>query len=162
MKTTLPTRINTVAEAQAFLKELYTNGESFHPEDDALNIDWDCDPRPTVDEQFRLNLLMEDIYNLSGNDGRHSGKMIFDPCTCLLELDPEYLQRVADDTEEVEDDRIFTAQDMVEFAIKVAKWWINTDQDHLMMADDLRAYAENEVRFEEGDQSYDDYILPTR
>ena len=34
---------------------------------------------------------MEDIYNLEGNDGRHYGNMIFDPCEYLLALDREFL-----------------------------------------------------------------------
>lgn len=108
MKTRLPVRISSILDAQVFLKALYTNGEAYHPEDDALNIDWDCDPRPTVDEQMRLNLLMADIYNLPGNDGRHCEPMVFDPCTFLLELDPEYLQRMADSGQEelVFDDNI--------------------------------------------------------
>lgn len=41
MKTTLPTAINTIEEAKTFLTELNTNGEAYHPEDDAHDIIWD-------------------------------------------------------------------------------------------------------------------------
>ena len=95
MKTTLPAKISTVKEAKIFLFDLHENSESFHPEDDAHTIVWDDIPRqedePTHDEAEQLNKLMADIYNLPGNDGRHSGEMIFDPCQFLLDLDKKFL-----------------------------------------------------------------------
>lgn len=91
MKTKLPERISTIDEAKVFLTELYNNGESFHPEDDANDIAWEIgDEIPTHKEAEKLNELMEDIYNLPGNDGRHCGAMVFDPCEFILKLDPDY------------------------------------------------------------------------
>lgn len=81
MKTTLPPDIMTIIEAKKFLTELYNNGESFHPQDDATLIDWDCEP-PTKEEADQLNILMYDIYQI--------GVSLFDPCEYLLLLDPEY------------------------------------------------------------------------
>ena len=50
MKTHLPTSIKTIPEARDFLTALYTNGESFHPEDDAHTIEWDLCEAPTPAE----------------------------------------------------------------------------------------------------------------
>jgi len=85
MKTNLPEAITTIAEAKAFLRELHTNREIYHPEDDAHTIvSWDGMPDdeavPTPEQCDQLNKLMEDIYNLPGNDGRHVAPMVFDPC----------------------------------------------------------------------------------
>lgn len=85
MKTNLPSTIKTIDEAIAFLTELHTNGESFHPEDDATDIAWACEPPSDVD-RVRLNQLMNDIHNLPGNDGRHHD-LAFDPCEYLIYLD---------------------------------------------------------------------------
>lgn len=79
MKTVLPENITTIAQAEEFLKALYINGESFHPEDDAHDVLWAVEP--TSAECDQLNKLMEDIYALPGN---------FDPCEYILHLDPEY------------------------------------------------------------------------
>lgn len=84
MKTNINITINTVEEAKAFLTELYNNGESYHPEDDANELVGDPF---TKEEGLKLNELMESIYNLKGNDGRHSDPMIFDPCEYLMDLD---------------------------------------------------------------------------
>lgn len=87
MKTILPVAITTPEEAKAFLTALSDNGEVFHPEDDAHDIVWNVCPAPTTEEADLLNKLMNDIYNLPGNDGRHIAPMIFDPCEHLLDLD---------------------------------------------------------------------------
>lgn len=39
MKTNLPAAITTIDEAKAFLTELHANGESYHPEDDAHDVE---------------------------------------------------------------------------------------------------------------------------
>lgn len=93
MKTTLPIAINSIEEAKSFLTELYNNGESFHPEDDAHSIDWSDGEMVTNGDCEQLNKIMEDIYNLPGNDGSHV-KLSFDPCEFLLMLNPEYVERL--------------------------------------------------------------------
>lgn len=90
MKTTLPASIATVQEAKNLLKALRQNQESFHPEDDTHSIDWTMKKPPTKNECDLLNKLMTDIYNLPGNDGRHCGEMIFDPCLYLLLLERKF------------------------------------------------------------------------
>jgi hypothetical protein len=86
MKTKLPSAINTVKEAKSFLWELHSNGEAFHCEDDAN----DClAGRVTKEQGDLLNKLMEDIYNLQGNDGRHVD-LAFDPCQFLLDIDIKF------------------------------------------------------------------------
>lgn len=83
MKTKLPDSITTVAEAKKLLADLIENNECFHPEDDAHGIMWDTAKASHV-ECDQLNKLMEDIYNLPGNDGRHIEPMIFDPCEFIM------------------------------------------------------------------------------
>lgn len=102
MKTRLPNHITTIEEAKTFLKELYDNDETFHPEDDAHDIAWNLPDNlvPTHEECEKLNHLMDDIYDLPGNDGRHCGKMIFDPCEFLLNQDPEYVKMMHEDEAE--------------------------------------------------------------
>lgn len=90
MKTNLPATITSVEEAKAFLTELQANGEAYHPEDNAHDIEWRNMPEDQKPDyiQFRLlNKLMNDIYVLNGND--HTCP-VFDPCEFLLELDPDY------------------------------------------------------------------------
>lgn len=99
MKTTLPLCINTVPEAQKFLTELY-NKESFHPEDDAFQIEWHTCETPTFAECEQLNQLMSDIYAFPGNEDAQN--MVFDPCEFLLMLDPDY--REINETDKLEDD----------------------------------------------------------
>ena len=79
MKTILPAAITTVEEAKAFLTELHKNGEAFHPEDDARHLSGNLF---TEEEGGKLNKLMDNIYNLPGNDGRHD-KLAFCPCEYL-------------------------------------------------------------------------------
>lgn len=81
MRTKLPLSINTVEEAKAFLHELHSNGEAYHPEDDAHDIVWGSCPEATEEECDRLNKLMRDIYD--NIDFYETG---FDPCGYLLDL----------------------------------------------------------------------------
>jgi hypothetical protein len=83
MITTLPVGIGSIEQAKAFLSELAKNNEHYHPEDDAMLLVPD---KATIEEAESLNALMLDIYNLPGNDGRHSGVMAFDPCEFLFQL----------------------------------------------------------------------------
>lgn len=79
LKTELPTYITTLDEAKKYLKELYTNGEAYHPEDMA----GDCLPGITENQAKLMDSLMSDIYEIAkGTD--------FDPCQFILELDPDY------------------------------------------------------------------------
>jgi hypothetical protein len=87
MKTPLPTDIKTIEQAKEFLSALHGNGETFHPEDDAFDILWNMPEQdmPTMAECERLNKLMDEIYNLEGNNDPQN--MVFDPCGYLLDLD---------------------------------------------------------------------------
>lgn len=87
MKTNLPTSITTVEEAKAFLTELHTNGEAFHPEDDATDIEWnmaDLD-KPNFLECEHLNKLTCEIYNLP-EVANYPDETAFDPCAFLAYL----------------------------------------------------------------------------
>lgn len=77
MKTILPQSIHTVDDAQQFLKSLFDNDESYHPEDDAFDIIWKCEQPPNHDEKLKMNQLMNEIYELKDS---------FDPCDYLCEL----------------------------------------------------------------------------
>jgi DNA-directed RNA polymerase subunit F len=76
MITILPQSITTISEAKKLLKDLYDNGESFHPEDDATDLSGDPF---TKEEGEKLNTLMEQIYTITSSDK-------FDPCKYLLSL----------------------------------------------------------------------------
>lgn len=89
MKTTLPTaiqdehskiwrHIHTEGDAKKFLKELFDNGESYHPDDDVFDL---IDGLFNEDESKGLNKIMQEIYSLPSN---------FDPCQYLLDLDLEF------------------------------------------------------------------------
>jgi hypothetical protein len=71
MKTILPKDITTIDEAKKLLTELYVNGESYHCEDDATDIEIF-----TFNEGANLNRLMDRIYSLA----------LIDPCEYLLYL----------------------------------------------------------------------------
>ena len=75
MKTNLDQPITNADEAKAYLTELFNNGESYHPEDDANDIIW-TDFEPTEEELNRLNENMELVYKVAD----------FDPCGFLLKL----------------------------------------------------------------------------
>lgn len=75
MKTQIPDSITTIEQAQKFLTELHKNNESYHPEDDAHDIQWDtCEV--SFEECEKLNKLRNDLYKLPD----------FDPCEFILEL----------------------------------------------------------------------------
>lgn len=84
MKTQLPNEIKTIEDAKAFLTDLHTNNETFHPEDDATDIDWQTCIVSDV-EAIQLNKLMADIYNLAEG---------FDPCEFLLMQDADYVAEI--------------------------------------------------------------------
>lgn len=94
MKTILPAAIDTVEEAKNFLHSLHSNGESFHPEDDAHDILW-YSADPTEEECDQLNKLMRDIYALPECtmqfDADKGMYMDFDPCGYLLDLHNELI-----------------------------------------------------------------------
>ena len=94
LKTKLPAVITSPTEAVAFLTELYNNDEAYHPEDNALDVEWES-ADPSIAERAQLNKLMNDIYSLEGNIDAQN--MICDPCLILLELDPNY--HMEDETE---------------------------------------------------------------
>lgn len=99
MITNLPFRIDTVEEAKEFLTELHNNNETFHPEDDAHDINWTT-TEVSMEEKDRLNELMQNIYNLPCNKGKYPD-IEFDPCDFLMDLvrrdNPDLFQ---DDEEE--------------------------------------------------------------
>ena len=87
MKTNLDRKIQDTDQAIAFLTELYRNGESYHPEDDAHDIVWNSKsiwggsygiPKkdvPTFEDENKLNHLMEQCF------------IHCDPCEILIDLD---------------------------------------------------------------------------
>lgn len=77
MRTKLFRSIDNEQEARQFLKELFDNGESYHPEDDARDIIFP-EVNPTYDERNKLNSLMAQSYNLLSDT--------FDPAGYLLAL----------------------------------------------------------------------------
>lgn len=89
MKTTLPAKITTIEEAQDFLLELLENGEAYHPEDPAKDIEDGSGNRLFTDEEAeKLDGLMIDIYYLpeNGNNARDNpNALVFDPCEYLMD-----------------------------------------------------------------------------
>lgn len=79
MKTVLPRSIMDITGAKEFLRALFLNGESYHPEDGAQNIVSVSSGHPVFSpaEAKTLNRLMAEVYDL---------KQI-DPCEYLLELE---------------------------------------------------------------------------
>jgi hypothetical protein len=80
MRTKLPEAITTKEQAAEFLTDLFNNHESYHPEDDATNINWFLvadEQKPTHEECVQLNKLMDDIWELRSE---------FDACGHLLNL----------------------------------------------------------------------------
>ncbi len=79
----LPSKIETIEEAKAFLNLLMENNVSYHPEDDANEVLWDDTngtPTPTPAQCFQLNELTMQIYRLSAGNK----DLIFDPCEFLI------------------------------------------------------------------------------
>lgn len=82
IKTLLPSEIKTVEGAKAFLTELHKNGESYHFEDSARDIEGkEGNPIFSIDEANRLDELMEQIYAISREQD------FFNPCEFLIELE---------------------------------------------------------------------------
>lgn len=76
----LPTEIETVAQAIAFMDILIAEQLVYHPEDDAI----DCLSGLISKAQARqINKLMDDIWELPGNEDR-AVRATFDPCEYLL------------------------------------------------------------------------------
>lgn len=159
MKTNLPNSITTIAEAKVFITELHTNGESYHPEADAHYVNWlsiqDITNEPTYNEATHLNTLMGEIYNLPGNDGRHCEPMVFDPCEFLNELDEASVPADTASDGEPADDRIFLANDLVEFSMRIADYAKGN-----VTREQVRAFAEEQVTYEPGDYSFVTYKMP--
>lgn len=84
MRTILPTEITTVEQAKAFLQALHSNGEAYHPEDNALEC-FDTSSDEDLDWCRQVNRLMEQVYNLEGNIAAYPN-LAFDPCAYLNEL----------------------------------------------------------------------------
>lgn len=88
MRTPLPEQISTIDEAKAFLKALYDNGESFHPEDDPHDIGHQDAAGQWIDlftreEADQVENLMDQAWKtMQGTDE--------DPCGYILSLDPAY------------------------------------------------------------------------
>jgi hypothetical protein len=75
MKTNLPEQLTTAEEAKSFLRELYKNGESYHPDDDAQMVALEDVRTFTSTEAKNLNALMKQCYEL-----------LPDPCEVLMDL----------------------------------------------------------------------------
>lgn len=65
MKTNFNRTIQTIAEAKTYLKELFNNGESYHPDECAVFIEWNIGYEPHVYECIQMDALMEQVRNLS-------------------------------------------------------------------------------------------------
>jgi len=90
MLTTLPAEIKKIPAAKRFLYELFKNGESYHPDDDANELSAELF---TPAEAKQLNKLMADILALEGNEDIHN--MAFDPYGFLLDLNNEVSEYAA-------------------------------------------------------------------
>ena len=77
MKTFLPEKIETIDDAKCYLLELISNGEVYHPEDDANDIEWNMpeSEKPTDAELLVMNELMDQIFDLDD----------FDPCGFIID-----------------------------------------------------------------------------
>jgi len=77
MKTTIPSVITTSEDAKKFLTDLFNNGEAYHPEDSAFDIENMYGERLFSDEESSLmNEAMWQVYDVAD----------FDPCELLLDL----------------------------------------------------------------------------
>lgn len=81
LRTKLPVTIKSINDVKGFLRSLHTNGETYHPEDDANDVVWHT-VNPTVKEHNELNRLMSEIYALP-----EAKTGDFCPCEFLLYLD---------------------------------------------------------------------------
>jgi len=85
MTTVLPNSISTIEEAKAFLKALYDNGESFHPDDDPADIIMDRTGTPlfSPSEATLVSERMAEVWEQFNKAGQC-------PSGFILRLDPEY------------------------------------------------------------------------
>lgn len=78
MKTSIPQQINDMNEVRSFLKALYDNGESYHPEDPAADIIGNDDKALfTKEEADKLDATMTRIYEICDANKQ-------DPCEIIL------------------------------------------------------------------------------
>lgn len=70
MKTVLPDSIKTKEQGEAFLRELWSNGEAFHPDDSAHNTVWTVPEEqvPTEAECDQLDRLMDECLQVPDLD----------------------------------------------------------------------------------------------
>lgn len=129
MKTKLPKVINTISQAKRFLTELYKNEESYHPEDDANDIVGDLF---TKEEADQLNKLMNDIYNLPGNNSAQD--MAFDPCQWLLDIDLHHYPDM-DDIDKQQAEILLKAYSRE----KIINWILNEDKN-ASVSDDAQIF----------------------
>ena len=85
METKLPKEIKDLDGAKKLLKDLYENGESFHPEDDPFDIEWSGGVRPSLDEKIKLKQLFIEMYELP--EMEKYPDVEWDPCGYLLDLE---------------------------------------------------------------------------
>lgn len=83
MKTKLPLKITSVAEAEAFYRALVINHEAFHPEDDAFEIVWK-EVEISSEEKLQLNKLNDDVYSLPEMEMYPKNK--WDPCGFIMKI----------------------------------------------------------------------------
>lgn len=73
MKTRIPDEIESMEDVRAYLTELHSNNEAYHPEDDARELDFG------PEDGARLNAAMRKVYAVCEAHGE-------DPCEILLTL----------------------------------------------------------------------------
>jgi len=83
----LPKEIKTWEEGKVYLKLLVDNNYSYHPEDDATDIQWSLPEEkiPTQEEMKQMNVLMRQIYALP--EFKDYPNIDYCPCGYLLDLD---------------------------------------------------------------------------
>lgn len=87
LKTSIPDTITTIDQAKEYLKQLFDNNESYHPDDSADSISWDVELTP--EKAAQMDILMNSIYNLPCT-GEYSYNCFFDPCAYIMELGEHY------------------------------------------------------------------------
>lgn len=143
MKTKLPQSITTQAEAEAFLKELYNNGEIYHPEDDAHGIIWNLpegQDEPTNEECDLLNDLMDQCTFIKNWDacGYINGLLRAEEVARMKECIREEMAKHAADK-----DYWLTvpAVDMFNELFEQAAIFVTVDEEFNLKATNAEAYA---------------------
>jgi len=148
MKTILPASITTIDQAKQLLTNLHTNGEAFHPEDDATGIVWTDCKSPTPQECVQLNKLIKDIYDLPENKGTYP-KLSFDPCIFLLSLSGDNEKATGKmkpyAIQSIEDIKRFFRDIHVLYPME----WHPDDDFHFFMQEDevTRAFTDEEAEY---------------